>query len=67
MKDAPPERASSKARQLRLARALRENLKRRKEQARARLKHASQQDACNHPSQVPISRNGESSDDGETG
>ena len=36
MNDRPPDRARSKARQERLARALRENLKRRKEQARLR-------------------------------
>ena len=36
MNDAPPERAQSKARKERLARALRDNLKRRKGQAKAR-------------------------------
>jgi hypothetical protein len=67
MNNPPPDRARSKVRQERLARALRENLKRRKEQARLRRAPKQKDDACNRPSQVPISPRGQPTNGGETG
>jgi hypothetical protein len=68
MKDPPRERARSRIRQERLARALRENLRRRKIQARERRSGgAPDGDACNQPAEVPISDGGESKDGGERG
>ena len=60
MASPPRERARSRARQERLARALKENLKRRREQARLRSAETRKKDhACNPSAQVPISRDGE--------
>jgi hypothetical protein len=67
MNEPPPERARSKARRERLARALRENLKRRKEQARQRRAREPEDDACNRPEAVPISPDGGPTNGGETG
>ncbi len=67
MNEPPPERARSSVRRERLARALRENLRRRKEQARQRRAPEPEYDACNRPAQVPISPDGEPPKGGETG
>jgi hypothetical protein len=68
MKDVPPERARSQIRQERLARALRENLKRRKAQARGRRTvDDAEVDACKRLPQVPISPDGRTTNGGERG